>query len=135
MKLLQIVESPIDINNLYKKVVCKTVGAICTFSGVVRQNKQGKKVCYLLYEAYQSAALKQFTKIADAAIKQFDVQQVVIVHRIGKVLVGECSLFVVIATAHRAGSFLACQFCIEKIKKQAQVWKKEVYEDDTQKWI
>src|SRR3954469_20571440 len=104
-------------------------GAIVMFDGIVRNNSRGRKTLYLDYEAYESMALKQMEDLADEALTKFPVRDVRIVHRLGRIEIGESSVFIAVASAHRAAAFDACRWLIDTLKKTVPIWKKEFFED------
>jgi molybdopterin synthase catalytic subunit len=96
---------------------------------VVRNNTRGRRTLYLDYEAYEEMASRQMESLAESAIAQFQVRDVVIVHRLGRLNVGETSVFIAIASAHRGPAFEACRWIIDTLKKTVPIWKKEYFED------
>jgi len=109
-------------------------GALVIFEGIVRNNSEGKNVRFLEYDAYESMALKKLEELGDRAKRQFEIRDVAIVHRLGHMEVGECSVVIVIASAHRGSAFDACRFIIDALKEVVPIWKKEFYEDG-EMWI
>lgn len=109
-------------------------GAICTFLGVVRRTHQGREVRHLDYEAHEALALRAFGIIADEAADAWPDTLLAIHHRIGRIEIGEASVVVAAASAHRDASFRACRYAIERVKQIAPIWKREHFEGgDT--WI
>jgi len=104
-------------------------GAAVLFDGVVRNNTRGRRTLYLDYEAYEVMALKQMEDLAGRAIAQFGVRDVRIVHRLGRLQIGETSVLIVVASAHRAPAFDACRWLIDTLKRTVPIWKKEYFED------
>jgi molybdopterin synthase catalytic subunit len=104
-------------------------GAVCVFDGVVRNNTRGRETLYLDYEAYREMALAQMTQLAAAAIAEFGVRDVALLHRLGRLQVGETSVLIVVASAHRAAAFDACRWLIDTLKKQVPIWKRETFVD------
>lgn len=109
-------------------------GALVIFEGIVRNNSQGKSVRFLEYDAYEPMALKKLEELGSQAKEQFDIRDIAIVHRIGHMEIGECSVVIVVASAHRGPAFDACRFIIDTLKKIVPIWKKEFYEDG-EVWI
>jgi molybdopterin synthase catalytic subunit len=109
-------------------------GALVVFEGIVRDNANGKNVRYLEYDAYESMALKKIEEIGLQAKNDFDIRDIAIVHRLGHMEVGECSIVIAVASAHRGPAFDACRFAIDTIKKVVPIWKKEFYTDG-EVWI
>jgi molybdopterin converting factor subunit 1 len=104
-------------------------GAVCAFEGIVRNNSRGRETLFLDYEAYEEMALKQMRELAARAQADFGVHGVVVVHRLGRLHVGECSVFIAVASAHRAEAFAACRWLIDTLKSTVPIWKKEHFTD------
>jgi molybdopterin synthase catalytic subunit len=104
-------------------------GAVCVFDGIVRDNTRGRKTLYLDYEAYREMALEQMRGLAGEAVVKFGVRDVTLVHRLGRLVVGETSVLVVVASAHRGAAFDACRWLIDTLKKTVPIWKKEQFAD------
>ncbi|WP_263365099.1 molybdenum cofactor biosynthesis protein MoaE [Edaphobacter bradus] len=106
-----------------------TDGAVCVFDGIVRDNTRGRKTLFLDYEAYREMALGQMQSLANEAVAKFGVRDVALVHRLGRLEVGETSVLVVVASAHRGAAFEACRWLIDTLKKTVPIWKKEHFVD------
>lgn len=104
-------------------------GAAVIFEGVVRNNSRGRRTLYLDYEAYEAMALKQMEELAEQALVEFQIRDVAIVHRLGRLEIGETSVLIVVASAHRAAAFEACRWLIDTLKQTVPIWKKEYFED------
>jgi molybdopterin synthase catalytic subunit len=104
-------------------------GAVCVFDGIVRDNSRGRKTLHLDYEAYREMALAQMKALAEEAIAKFSVRDVAVVHRLGRLHVGETSVLVAVASAHRGAAFEACRWLIDTLKKTVPIWKKEQFVD------
>jgi len=104
-------------------------GAALVFEGVVRNQTRGRKTRYLDYEAYEEMALAQMESLAERALVQFQVRDIAIVHRLGRLEIGETSVVIAVASAHRAAAFDACRWLIDTLKKTVPIWKKEYFED------
>jgi molybdopterin synthase catalytic subunit len=104
-------------------------GAVCVFDGIVRDNSRGRKTLHLDYEAYREMALEQMRALAGEAVVKFGVRDVAVVHRLGRLFVGETSVLVVVASAHRGAAFDACRWLIDTLKKTVPIWKKEQFVD------
>jgi molybdopterin synthase catalytic subunit len=124
----------IDSRKIADGLKSREDGALVMFEGMVRDNSQGKKVRFLEYDAYESMALKKLEELGAQARQQFDIRDVAIVHRLGHMEIGECSVVIAIASAHRGPAFDACRFLIDTLKKVVPIWKKEFYEDG-EVWI
>jgi len=106
-------------------------GAAVVFDGIVRDNSHGRRTLYLDYEAYEEMAAKQMKELANEARTRFDVRHVTLVHRVGRLEIGETSVLIVVASAHRAQAFEACRWLIDTLKKTVPIWKRETFEDGT----
>jgi len=106
-------------------------GAVVVFEGTVRNHSRGRRTLYLDYEAYEEMALRQMRELADQARSRFAIRHVTLVHRIGRLEIGETSVLVVVAAAHRAAAFEACRWLIDTLKQTVPIWKKETFEDGT----
>jgi molybdopterin converting factor subunit 1 len=104
-------------------------GALVVFDGIVRNNTRGRKTMYLVYEAYEDMALEQMRGLANQTLGKFAVRDVAIVHRLGKLEVGESSVLIAVASAHRGAAFEACRWVIDTLKKTVPIWKKEHFVD------
>jgi len=104
-------------------------GAVVVFDGIVRDNTRGRKTLYLDYESYEEMASKQMAELAAQAIERFPVRGVTIVHRLGRLEIGETSVLIVVASAHRGAAFEACRWLIDTLKTTVPIWKKEMFAD------
>jgi molybdopterin converting factor subunit 1 len=104
-------------------------GAAVVFEGIVRDNTRGRRTLYLDYEAYEEMALKQLEDLAGQALAKFKVRDVAIVHRLGRLQIGDTSVLIVVASAHRTAAFDACRWLIDTLKRTVPIWKKEHFED------
>ncbi len=104
-------------------------GAAVVFEGVVRNHSHGRRTLYLDYEAYEEMALKKLEHLALQAQAEFKIRDVAIVHRLGRLQIGETSVLIVVASPHRAAAFDACRWLIDTLKRSVPIWKKEYFED------
>ena len=104
-------------------------GALTVFDGIVRNNTRGRQTLYLDYSAYDAMALEQMRALAAEAIARFAVRDVAMVHRLGRLEIGETSILIAVASAHRGVTFDACRWLIDTLKKRVPIWKKEVFVD------
>lgn len=104
-------------------------GAAVVFEGIVRNHTRGRRTLYLDYEAYEPMALQQMRGLAEQARERFGVAGVSILHRLGRLEIGETSVLIVVASAHRGAAFDACRWVIDTLKKTVPIWKKEYFED------
>ena len=124
-----IVRDAIDTLRILADIKRGEDGAAVVFEGVVRNQTRGRKTLYLDYEAYEEMALQQMEGLAEQALKQFQVRDVALVHRLGRLEIGETSVLIVVASAHRAAAFEACRWLIDTLKRTVPIWKKEYFED------
>jgi molybdopterin converting factor subunit 1 len=124
-----IVRDVIDTQDAVRNIKSSEDGAAVVFEGVVRNQTRGRKTLYLDYEAYEEMALAQMEGLAEQALKQFQVREVALIHRLGRLEIGETSVLVVVASAHRAAAFDACRWLIDTLKRTVPIWKKEYFED------
>jgi molybdopterin converting factor subunit 1 len=119
----------IDSEVILQAVKLPEDGAVTLFDGIVRNNTRGRRTLYLNYEAYEAMALKQMEALAQHALSNYKIRDVRLVHRLGRLEIGETSVLIVVASAHRGAAFDACRFLIDTLKKQVPIWKKEFFED------
>ncbi len=104
-------------------------GAVAVFDGVVRNNSRGRRTLHLEYTAYEPMALRQMEHLAQQALANYAIRDVRVVHRLGRLQIGETSVYIVVASAHRDAGFDACRWLIDTLKKTVPIWKKEFFED------
>jgi molybdopterin synthase catalytic subunit len=104
-------------------------GAVVVFDGIVRNHSRGRRTIYLDYEAYEEMAVRQMRELGGKARERFGVRQVTVVHRLGRLEIGETSVLIVVASAHRSAGFEACRWLIDSIKQTVPIWKKETFAD------
>lgn len=109
-------------------------GAVCVFTGVVRNHNGGKPVVHLEYEGYEEMVVSIFDEIAREARERYGVTRVRIVHRLGRMEIGDTSVAVAVSSPHRREAFEACRFAIDELKRRAPIWKKEFYADGSS-WL
>jgi molybdopterin synthase catalytic subunit len=126
---VEIVDAPIVAEAIVAGIKASGDGAVCVFDGIVRDNTRGRKTLYLDYEAYREMALEQMRGLAAEAVARFGVRDVAMVHRLGRLEIGETSVLIVVASAHRAAAFDACRWLIDMLKKTVPIWKKEIFAD------
>jgi molybdopterin synthase catalytic subunit len=124
-----IVRETINTQRVLSAIKHPEDGAAVVFEGVVRNQTRGRRTLCLDYEAYEEMALKQLEALAEQALGQFQVRDVAIVHRLGRLEIGETSVLVVVASAHRAAAFDACRWLIDTLKRTVPIWKKEYFQD------
>jgi MoaE-MoaD fusion protein len=119
----------IDMASLVAHVRGEGDGAIVTFDGFVRNQSHGRETLYLEYEAYEAMAVAKMREIAEEAHLKFAIHRVAIAHRLGRLEIGETSVFIAVSAPHRAAAFDACRFAIDTLKRAVPIWKKEFFAD------
>jgi molybdopterin synthase catalytic subunit len=127
--LILLVHKSIDASALIERVRTGGDGAIVTFDGCVRNQSHGRRTLYLDYEAYEPMALAKMREIAAEVHTKFQIDRVAIAHRLGRLEIGETSVFIAVSAPHRAAAFEACRFAIDTLKRSVPIWKKEHFED------
>lgn len=125
----ELVREAIDASSLVRHVRAGQDGAIVTFDGFVRNESHGRETSYLEYEAYESMALGKMKEIAKHIHEKFSIHRVVMVHRLGRLEIGETSVFIAVSAPHRGAAFDACRFAIDTLKQTVPIWKKEYFAD------
>ena len=129
MSRAAIVREKIDTAGILERTKRPEDGAAIAFEGVVRNNTRGRETLYLDYEAYEGMALKQMEELADEAVRRFKIRDVAMVHRLGRLQVGETSVLIVVASAHRGAAYEASRWLIDTLKRSVPIWKKEYFVD------
>ena len=135
--VVKITRDPLDdalMRSLVGEATHASDGGVVTFEGVVRDHAGGKRIRYLEYDAYPEMAEQVMATIAAEVAERWQTDHVAIVHRIGRLEIGECSVVVVVACPHRAEAFEACRYAIDTLKTTVPIWKKEVAEDG-EEWV
>jgi molybdopterin synthase catalytic subunit len=132
--MIALCEKKIDVQEIIDSVRDPGAGGIDIFLGTTRDSSKGNKVLALEYEAYEPMALQVLAQISAEAYKRWSLKKVSIVHRIGKVVVGEISVAIAVSAAHRAEAFAACRWLIDSLKKDVPIWKKEIFADGSS-WV
>ncbi len=127
MDFFELTNEPLDVGAIARRVVLPECGATVTLDGYVRQWTKGKETLYLVYEAYQPMVLSEMEKLARQAREKFEIASVGIVHRLGKLEIGETSVVISVAAPHRKSAFEACEWLIRELKRTVPIWKKEFY--------
>ena len=104
-------------------------GAVVVFEGIVRDHTRGRRTLYLDYEAYEPMALRKMEELAEEALGKFEIREVALLHRLGRLEHSETSVFIAVSSAHRTAAFEACRWLIDTLKKTVPIWKKEYFED------
>lgn len=124
--MIQLTRAPIDLAAL--QAASAADGALCLFVGVVRDQSGGRRVTHLEYEAYEEMALPLLQELAADTKRRWPVSDVRIVHRLGRLQIGEASVAIAVASAHRVEAFAACRHLIDTLKQTVPIWKKEFFE-------
>jgi molybdopterin synthase catalytic subunit len=132
--MFAITREPLNPAPLVEAVRRDESGAVALFYGVVRNENMGRNVQYLEYDAYPEMAIKKMKEVADEVRAKFPVTGIGVLHRIGRLEIGETSLLVAVSSAHRGDAFAACHYAVDRIKQIVPVWKKEVWEDG-EAWV
>ena len=126
---IALTREPIDAEKLVAAAKRGEDGAVVVFDGIVRNHTRGRQTLHLDYEAYEEMAAKQMAELAREARSRFGVRHVSIVHRLGRLAIGETSVLIVVSSAHRAQAFDACRWLIDTLKQTVPIWKKETFVD------
>jgi MoaE-MoaD fusion protein len=125
----ELTTQPIDVGSIARRVVLPQCGATITLDGYAREWTKGRRTLYLVYEAYEQMALSEMKRLAAQAHEKFDIAHIGIVHRTGRLEIGETSVVISVSAPHRRAAFEACEWAIRELKRTVPIWKKEVFED------
>lgn len=125
---------PISLGLVLEQTQSNSAGGMAIFLGTVRDRTDGKPVSHLVYEAYTDMALKSFDAIMAQARERWELEALSVVHRVGRLDIGETAVMVVATAAHRAAAFEAARYVIDTVKTRSPIWKKEVFRDGTSWW-
>lgn len=134
MDFCELTPEKIDVGAVSRRLVPPDCGATVTLDGYVRQFTRGRETLYLVYEAYEPMAVAEMEKLVNQAKLDFEISHVGIVHRLGRLVIGETSVVISVAAPHRRAAFAACEWLIKELKRTVPIWKKEVYADG-EKWV
>jgi molybdopterin synthase catalytic subunit len=130
VSMISVTRDDFDVNAVIDRVRRPDMGALVTFLGVVRDD--GIEVMDL--EAYEEVAVKEMETIRDEAFAEFPIEAVAVIHRVGRLRVGENILLIVVGAGHRKEAFDACEYILERIKHSVPIWKKEIGKDG-ERWV
>lgn len=130
----ELTTEPIDVGSVARRVVLPECGATVTLDGFAREWTKGRRTKYLVYEAYDPMAVSEMQRLGAEAHKRFDIAHIGIVHRTGRLEIGETSVVISVSAPHRKAAFEACEWAIRELKRTVPIWKKEVYEDG-EEWV
>ena len=125
----ELTTAPIDVGAVARRVVPRECGATVTLDGYAREWTAGRRTTYLVYEAYEAMALTEMRRLGDESHKRFAISHIGIVHRTGRLEIGETSVVIAVSAPHRRAAFEACEWAIRELKRTVPIWKKEVFED------
>lgn len=125
----ELTTATIDVGEVARRVVLPECGATVTLDGYAREWTRGRRTLYLVYEAYEPMAQSELEKLGAQARRQFDIAHIGIVHRTGRLEIGETSVVISVSAPHRRAAFAACEWAIRELKRTVPIWKKEVFED------
>ena len=131
----QVTSEPLDGERLMEAVRRDESGAVVLFSGVARDHSEGRRVRALEYDAYPSMAEKKLREVADEVRARWPITGIGVLHRTGRLAIGEASLLVAVSAAHRREAFEACHYVVDRIKQIVPIWKKEIWEDGDGAWV
>ena len=134
LDFFELTTETIDVGQVARRVVPRECGATVTLDGYAREWTKGRKTRYLVYEAYEQMALSEMQRLGRDAHKQFEIAHMGIVHRTGRIEIGETSVVIAVSAPHRRAAFEACEWAIKELKRTVPIWKKEVY-DDGEEWV
>jgi MoaE-MoaD fusion protein len=124
-----ITREAITVQELARRLKAPDAGAMVAFEGVVRNHSHGRKTLYLEYEAYTAMAIRMMKEIGESARRQFPICRIGMLHRVGRVDVGDTSVAIVVTSEHRRAAFEACRYAIDELKSKVPIWKKEYFKD------
>jgi molybdopterin synthase catalytic subunit len=125
---------PLDVGAIARRVVLPECGATVTLDGYAREWTKGRRTLHLVYEAYAPMALTEMGRLIEQAHQKFAIANVGIVHRTGRLEIGETSVVISVSAPHRAAAFAACEWTIRELKRTVPIWKKEIFEDG-EAWV
>ncbi len=125
----ELTTEPIDVGTVARRVILPQCGATVTLDGYAREWTKGRRTLYLVYEAYSSMAISEMKRLGAQAHEKFEIAHIGIVHRTGRLEIGETSVVISVSAPHRRAAFEACEWAIRELKRTVPIWKKEVFED------
>ena len=130
----ELTTEPIDVASVARRVVLPECGAIVSLDGFTREWTAGRRTKYLVYEAYDRMAISEMERLGAEAHRRFKIAHIGIVHRTGRLEIGETSVVISVSAPHRRAAFEACEWAITELKRTVPIWKKEIYEDG-ESWV
>ena len=135
MPRFQLADTPFDTASLRAQLLDARVGGYASFEGWVRDHNDGRAVRGLRYESYTALAEAEGEKVVDEALAKFDILDVLCVHRVGDLAIGELAVWVGVSAAHRDAAFAACRYIIDEVKSRVPIWKHERYAEGDAGWL
>lgn len=132
--MIEIWETPLSLDTVITHVSADHVGAISTFSGIVRNHNLGRSVSHLEYECYAPMAIKEMQQIRETALSRWQLHDIAMVHRVGRLEIGESAIVIAVASAHREDGLVALKYTIDTLKATVPIWKKEYWADGSM-WL
>ena len=132
---IELTQSPIAVDSCRHRLTDPDVGAHAWFEGVTRRMTGGRETRLLSYQAFEPMAIRELQRIGNAAVSEFGLRALVLVHRVGVVPIGEASLIVGCSAPHRAAVFAALPWVVDRLKADVPIWKQEQFADGTKKWV
>jgi molybdopterin converting factor subunit 1 len=120
---------PIDVGAVARCVVLPECGATVTLDGYAREWTRGRRTLHLVYEAYTPMAMREMQRLGSQVHEKFEIAHIGIVHRTGRLEIGETSVVIAVSAPHRRDAFEACEWAIRELKRTVPIWKKEIFED------
>ena len=133
--MFTVTTEPLSVQQLNDLVKRSSDGAVVTFDGIVRDNFDGRVVRYLEYEAYVEMVENKMAEIGTEVRQKFAVGEIAMMHRIGRLEIGESSIVIAVAAPHRHAAFEACAYAMDRVKEDVPVWKKEFFADGDDHWV
>jgi molybdopterin synthase catalytic subunit len=133
--MFKVTTEPLDIQTVNDLVKRPTDGAVVTFDGIVRNNFGGRSVHALEYEAYAGMAEKKMAQIGQEVRQKFPIGEIAMIHRLGRLAIGESSIVIAVAAPHRHEAFEACAYAMDRVKEEVPIWKKEFFNNGDDHWV
>ena len=133
--MFKITGEVIDTQSVIRAVQADDAGAIVHFLGTVRNNTGGRRTLYLEYEAYMPMAENKMAEIGHEIREKWSLDRVAMIHRVGRVEIGDVSVAVAVASPHRSDGFEACKYAMDRLKQVVPIWKREIWEDGAEEWV
>lgn len=133
--MIALADTPIHVAAVEAAVTDPACGAVVTFVGRVRDHHQGRAVDHLEYEAYEPMAVAQMQAVVAEARERWQLGPVAMVHRVGRLAIGDVAVAIAVAAGHRGEAFEACRYLIDRIKQVVPIWKHEFWADGSSEWV